>query len=632
MLCAWSSLREDREGHTWFPLEKAHDGIKKKVGSADLQPVKAIRLGISDGWLETYRDDAEVLWISEPAKARNETLVANQLTDLVRGKVCWPKDIAGGLSEHQREQVAAALTAPVGILAGGPGTGKTYSVAEVVRRIVQEYGPSAVAVAAPTGKAAVRCTAAMQKYGLGILATTIHRLLRVTLTGGDWQFKCNAKTPLVPRFIVIDEASMLDTSLAAALLAACQLPTVFRFERPKPETVRIWIPARCRRCNRLLKDDDSMERGFGPECAKKVNPAEYAPVREGWREETGSVDAINYVVAEGTRRLAGTHVLFIGDPGQLPPVGHGAPLRDMIASEVIPTGELTEIQRNAGMSVRACHAIRAGVPFKTCDEYKPPEENLRHIEGSRAEVIIDKVMSIIARVAASGKFDPIDDTQVIVPVNKKSELSRIRLNEILQGQLNPDGRQVQGNPFRVGDKVICAKNSMMMRVSLDLSRAKQGDKLDPADASWYVNVDDDTFVVNGDMARVVAIGPKQTIAVFQEPKRLVRIPMGKPDADGDEAEGFNDEGERSETGCNFTLAYAITGHKAQGSQWPLVVCVVDKSGAAKNVCSREWHYTVLPRAEKLTIIVGPRETIDQHCRRVVLRGRKTFLTELLKRG
>jgi exodeoxyribonuclease V alpha subunit len=80
------------------------------------------------------------------------------------------------------------------------------------------------------------------------------------------------------------------------------------------------------------------------------------------------------------------------------------------------------------------------------------------------------------------------------------------------------------------------------------------------------------------------------------------------------------------------LGYALSTHKAQGSEWPLVVVLADDYAGANFVASREWYYTALSRASKLCITVGRQSTIDRHRRRVSLGERKTFLTDLLDLG
>jgi exodeoxyribonuclease V alpha subunit len=116
---------------------------------------------------------------------------------------------------------------------------------------------------------------------LTLTATTIHKLLGVRAGGDGWKFSFDEDSPLPYKFVVVDETSMLDTSLAASLLRAC-----------------------------------------GP----------------------------------------GTHLLLVGDVNQLPPVGHGAPLRDLLDGGV-PTARLREIRRNSGLIVETCARIKDGHPL-----------------------------------------------------------------------------------------------------------------------------------------------------------------------------------------------------------------------------------------------------------------------------
>src|SRR5262249_2048104 len=83
------------------------------------------------------------------------------------------------------------------------------------------------------------------------------------------------------------------------------------------------------------------------------------------------------------------------------------------------------------------------------------------------------------------------------------------------------------------------------------------------------------------------------------------------------------------SGYDFDLAYAISGHKAQGSEWPLVIVLIDDSAAANRVCSREWWYTSISRATKLCILIGDLSVLEKHWRTQETPRRKTFLTELL---
>jgi exodeoxyribonuclease-5/exodeoxyribonuclease V alpha subunit len=320
----------------------------------------------------------------------------------------------------------------------------------------------------------------------------------------------------------------------------------------------------------------------------------------------------------------GTHVLFVGDRGQLLPVGHGAPLRDLIAAGV-PCGELTEIRRNAGLIVRACVQIKAGQRVETAEQYDADAgKNLRHVEVRTAEESIEALRRLLARFRQSGRFDPLWDCQVVVAVNANSRLSRKNLNRLLQMELNPNGLRAEPNPFRVGDKLICLKNSSFPLVDL----RPEGEA---HNVQHYIEVRDDggepvaEFVANGDIGRVLAVAPKLTVASFTLPDRTFKIPMGAPNAS-------DDRDDESGTGCGFSLAYAVTTHKMQGSEAPVIIAMIDDYPGAMRVASREWWYTAISRAQKLCILIGRRDVLERQCRRKTLDRRKTFLKELLAPG
>jgi exodeoxyribonuclease V alpha subunit len=561
MLCGWHALREDTTGHTWFRMGYAHAAIERAVSSSNVNPQRAVELGVRGGWLSTHESLAGsgYLWIAEAEKARAERSLAANVQRLLGPCVTsWPDHLPldSFLSDHQRERLLAALARPVGILDGSPGTGKTRCAVALIRLIVQRWGLEAVAVCAPTGKAAVRITGVLRGDGIALDATTIHRLLEISRNGRDgrgWGFKRNRGNPLPHRFIVVDEASMLDTTVASNLFEAL---------------------------------------------------------------------------------AGGTHVLLVGDTGQLPPVQHGAPLRDLIAAGV-PCGTLSEIQRQGGEPntiVQACADIKAGRRFATVDRYDPARgHNLRLVEvpaDSPAQAV-EVLLALVRQFQAGGKFDPVWDVQVLSAMNTASEVARVPLNRVLQGELNPAGRAAAPNPFRISDKIICLKNSWMKRVEL-VRGYPPGEADSYRDAEWNRGggkpIDEtspEVFLANGDVGRVVAVAPKLTVARFDAPERLIKIPMGKPRED-DQEKGTEIKG----GGCDFGLAYAITVHKAQGSEWPVVVVIADRLG--QMVCSRNWWYTAISRATKLGIIVGERGLVERQCKRESLSRRKTFLEELLQ--
>ena len=155
-----------------------------------------------------------------PASDTNASIVSATPTTGPAAQSDWP-DAARlpDLSEHQREQYARAAHGSLSILGGRPGTGKTYTLARLLAMVPK----GRCAVAAPTGKAAVRITESLARAGVAnVRATTIHSLLKVTSDGGGdgWEFEYNESNPLPLDWIFVDEVSMCSTSLTAHLLAA----------------------------------------------------------------------------------------------------------------------------------------------------------------------------------------------------------------------------------------------------------------------------------------------------------------------------------------------------------------------------------------------------------------------------
>lgn len=131
----------------------------------------------------------------------------------------WPcLDDDDFLSDHQKAGVAAATAGRIGMLVGGPGSGKTATAARLVRRVIDGYGQQKICVIGPTGKSAVRITEAMQNSGVDIRATTIHSALKYNPAHGG--FDVNERSPLPFSFIVVDEASMVSIPLMESLLLA----------------------------------------------------------------------------------------------------------------------------------------------------------------------------------------------------------------------------------------------------------------------------------------------------------------------------------------------------------------------------------------------------------------------------
>ncbi|HSW44085.1 MAG TPA: AAA family ATPase, partial [Phycisphaerae bacterium] len=301
-----------REGHTLISLTRARLDTGRLVGS--LLPAAEDPDNAS-----IIRDDAtESIALSDLAGA--EHYIAHKLTDMIRytpdvDEIGFPAIDTDGLAGDQAEAVKAFRPASVFALVGAPGTGKTYTVARIVKSLRDAGRP--VLLAAPTGKAAKQMTVALSET-CGGEARTIHSLLepQVDEDSGEFTFTRGEHLPLEAEIVVIDEASMIDVRLFRSLLKA--------------------LPARCR-------------------------------------------------------------LLIVGDHYQLPSVGPGAVLRDLLRAS-LPHVELKEIKRNAGLIVRACHAIKDGrIPRPAERLNLETGDNWRHIEVGDPESIKLVIHTLIGK-------------------------------------------------------------------------------------------------------------------------------------------------------------------------------------------------------------------------------------------
>jgi len=224
--------------------------------------------------------------------------------------------------------------------------------------------------------------------------------------------------------------------------------------------------------------------------------------------------------------------------------------------------------------------------------------------------------------------------QVLCAVNKKSELSRRDLNKLLQNHLNPHPA-ISGSPFRLRDKVICVKNSWLPLVEVASRNGKGRVELVDNDDNLTINDKNQVYVANGEMGEVVKVEQGYFHIQLSAPKRLVVVPRGKADDKaGDDAAGDEDGNveESTGTGCDWELGYAISTHKAQGSEQSVVIVMIDESGGAKRVCDRSWTYTAISRAKQCCVLIGKLPTAYGFCKRQTIAKRKTFLKEKIVDG
>ena len=275
-----------------------------------------------------------------------------------------------------------------------------------------------------------------------------------------------------------------------------------------------------------------------------------------------------------------THVVFVGDADQLPPIGAGKPFEDLIASGAAPAVRLTQIFRQAARSMitTAAHEINQGRPPHT--EPGPDQDHdFFFIDRPNPERALETVVEVVAeRAPKSFGVDPIRDVQVLAPMYRGA-VGIDALNERLQARLNGDGKKALQERFRIGDRLIQTRNSHelgLMNGSIVFLRSD-----DPSEETIVVDTDDGGSLV---------------------------IPYG-------------------ETGT-LRLAYAISVHKAQGCEVPVVVGVCHRSHS--RMLTRPLLYTAITRARSNCVLVGDRAALGAAVQRDDSGGRHSGLAERLR--
>ena len=376
------------------------------------------------------------------------------------------------LAPEQREAIRRGISSRVLVITGGPGTGKTTLVRGIVR--ILRAKKQRVLLAAPTGRAAKRLSEAT-----GAEARTVHRLLEFDPVRRA--FQRDPERPLAADLVIVDEASMLDVTLAHAVARAL------------PETARL---------------------------------------------------------------------VFVGDVDQLPSVGPGRVLADLIGSGAVDVVRLTEIFRQARESrivVNAHRVNRGEMPLVAGPDDPPGRDgDFFFIDRRTPEEVLETLVHLVTeRIPAGFGLDPVADLQVLTPMNR-GLLGTESLNRELRERLNP---APPGTPeiarghraFRPGDKVMQVRNNYELEV------------------------------FNGDLGRVESLdaGERTLTVVFDEDRRVVY-----------EA-ALLDE---------LVPAYACSIHKSQGSEYPAVVVPLHTQHYV--MLERNLLYTALTRAKRLVVLVG----------------------------
>ncbi len=413
------------------------------------------------------------LWLSEKGIARElERLLkgSSRLRKVDTDKaVEWvEKHLDIHLAENQKKAVKRSLEEKFHIITGGPGTGKS-TITNAILAITEKLSRQII-LTAPTGRAAKRMSEITKRS-----ASTIHSILQFDFKKKG--FKRNRENPLNCDLIVIDEASMIDTSLMYSLLKA--------------------IPDHAR-------------------------------------------------------------ILLVGDVYQLPSVGPGAVLKDLIDSEAVPVTELTEIFRQAAGSriITNAHKINAGEFPDLSIEKK---SDFFFLKGEEPETALEKIVQLVTeRLPKYYRLNAIEEIQVLAPM-KRGVIGTENLNRVLQEKLNPKEDVILqgGTRFGVGDKVMQIRN------------------------------DYNKEVYNGDIGRIKKIDrEEQEVTILYDGR-----PVVYPFFDLDE----------------LVLAYATSIHKYQGSECPCVVIPVHTTHFT--MLHRNLLYTAVTRGKRLVVLVGTGKAI-----------------------
>ena len=514
------------EGHTYLPLEELTQRASAllEVEPENIEPHymnlamdRKIIMQQNDGITQIYATSFYYMEANSATMLKQLDISYEVGDEEIEARIHKiEKQTKMELDEHQVEAVKEAVRNGLLIITGGPGTGKTTTINTIIRYFESEGLD--IFLAAPTGRAAKRMSETT-----GFEARTIHRMLE--LTGG-----------------MVDETSAGSGMTAAARAGAGS------------------------NGNGMGGAGIHFERN-------ETNPLETDVIIV---DEMSMVDiSLMYALLKAV--AAGTRLILVGDTNQLPSVGPGSVLKDIIDSNQFHTVKLTKIFRQASTSdiIVNAHKINRGERISLDNQSRDFFFLKRYDADKIINVTLQLIKQKLPKYVDAGEYD----IQVLTPM-RKGLLGVERLNQILQMYLNPPDKKKREKEygsmvFREGDKVMQVKNNYQMEWEI---RTKYG-----------LCIDKGTGIFNGDTGIIEEINDfAETMTISFDEGRMVEYSFKNLE--------------------ELELAYAVTIHKSQGSEYPAVV--IPLLTGPRMLMNRNLLYTAVTRAKKCVTIVGDENTFD----------------------
>ena len=514
------------EGHTYLPLEELTQRASAllEVEPENIEPHymnlamdRKIIMQQNDGITQIYATSFYYMEANSATMLKQLDISYEVGDEEIKARIHKiEKQTKMELDEHQVEAVKEAVRNGLLIITGGPGTGKTTTINTIIRYFESEGLD--IFLAAPTGRAAKRMSETT-----GFEARTIHRMLE--LTGG-----------------MVDETSAGSGMTAAARAGAGS------------------------NGNGMGGAGIHFERN-------ETNPLETDVIIV---DEMSMVDiSLMYALLKAV--AAGTRLILVGDTNQLPSVGPGSVLKDIIDSDQFHTVKLTKIFRQASTSdiIVNAHKINRGERISLDNQSRDFFFLKRYDADKIINVTLQLIKQKLPKYVDAGEYD----IQVLTPM-RKGLLGVERLNQILQMYLNPPDKKKREKEygsmvFREGDKVMQVKNNYQMEWEI---RTKYG-----------LCIDKGTGIFNGDTGIIEEINDfAETMTISFDEGRMVEYSFKNLE--------------------ELELAYAVTIHKSQGSEYPAVV--IPLLTGPRMLMNRNLLYTAVTRAKKCVTIVGDENTFD----------------------